>query len=230
VKSSPWSFALALLVIGCSSLRVPELGPRYTPANVRAVPALPKSIRRVALLTIAPHREGSVLASGAENLSNIVEVELRKTGVFEVVLVSEHDLQAWTGRRFWRVDEALPQNFLAHVRDETGCDAILFTGLTAFRPYPPLAIGLELRLVNCADHATVWAVDEILDAGSEPVARSARDYARTRIHVREGEESAVLQSPTRFAHFVSATLLGTLPPRENSLKKSQEPAIPRPAE
>jgi hypothetical protein len=206
-------WAALLFATGCSTLRIPEVGPRYIPTNVHAVDAMPRTVRRIALLPIASHRANSTLASGAEDLSAVLEAELRKTAMFEVVNVSEKQLQEWTGRGAWRAGEVLPQNFFTRLRNETGCDAVVFPTLTTFRPYPPLAIGLDLRLVAGPDHLTLWAVDEVLDAGAVPVARAARDYGRAQIHVREGEEGAVLQSPSRFAGFASATLFATLPTR-----------------
>lgn len=212
------------MATGCSTPRLTDLGPRYKPTNIHAVAAIPTTVRRVALLPIAPHGANNTIASGAEDLAAVLETELRKCAMFEVVSVSERQLQAWTGRGAWRADEALPQNFFARLRSETGCDAVLFPALTTFRPYPPLAIGLNLRLVG-PDQLPLWAVDEVLDAGAAPVGRSARDYGRAQIHVREGDEGAVLQSPTRFAGFVSATLFATLPPREISLKQSEKPPM-----
>jgi hypothetical protein len=217
--------AILLFVTGCSTVQFPELGPRYVPTNIHGVAAMPPTVRRVALLPIAPHRANNTLTSGAEDLSAVLEVELRKTAMFEVVNVSESQLREWTGRGAWRTDEILPQNFFHRLHAETGCDAVLFPALTSFRPYPPLAIGLELRLVTGTDSVTLWAVDEVLDAGAAPVARAARDYGRSQIHVREGEEGAILQSPMRFAGFASATLFTTLPSREKSLKQPAKPTM-----
>lgn len=225
VKSLLLISAFLLLVTGCATPHFPELGSRYEPANVHAVSAMPNTVRRVALLPIAPHRANATIAAGAEDLSDVLETELRKTAMFEVVSVSETQLLEWTGRTAWRADEILPQNFFVRLHQETGCDAVVFPALTTFRPYPPLAIGFDLRLVTGPDHLTLWAVDEVLDAGTGPVARAARDYGRSQINVREGEEGAVLQSPTRFAGFVSATLFATLPPREKTLKQSEKMTI-----
>ena len=84
---------------------------------------------------------------------------------------------------------------------------------------------MELRLVLCADHSTIWAVDEVLDAGDGSVVRAAHDYGRAEIRTRDGEVGAILQSPRRFAQFASATLVATLPPREISLKKPASPTM-----
>lgn len=219
------AWSALLVATGCSTPRIPEFGPRYTPVNIHAVDAMPSTVRRVVLLPIASHRANTTLASGAEDLSAVLETELRKCAMFEVVNVSEKQLQDWTGRGTWRADEVLPPSFFARLHRETGCDAVMFPALTTFRPYPPLTIGFNLRLVAGPDHLTLWAVDEVLDAGAAPVARAARDYGRAQINVREGEEGAVLQSPRRFAGFATATLFATLPPREKSLKLSGKPTM-----
>lgn len=204
---------------------MPEFGARYEPSNIHALDSMPVTVRRVALLPLAPHRANATLAAGAEDFSGILETELRKRVMFEVVNISEQQLREWTGRGTWRAQDLLPETFFARLRQETGCDAVLFPALTSFRPYPPLAIGLDLRLVAGPDQVTLWAVDEVLDAGAAPVARAARDYGRTQIHLRDGEEGAVLQSPRRFASFASAILFATLPPREKPLKENGQPTI-----
>ena len=214
-----------LVMTGCSTPYLPELGPRYQPSNIHAVDLMPATVRRVAMLPIAPSRNESSLAAAAAELSPVLETELRKSGMFEVIHISAEQLRDWTGATAWRADQPLPQNFFKRLSEETGCDAALFPALTAFRAYPPLAIGFELRLVVCSDHSTIWAVDEVLDAGAPPVVRAAHDYSRADIRTHDGEVGAILQSPRRFAQFVSATLMATLPPREISLQKSADPTM-----
>ncbi len=217
--------AVALLATGCSTAHFPELGPRYAPQNLHSVAAMPKTVRRVALLPIVAQHNDRSLVSGANSLTAVVDTELRKSMMFEVVNVSERQLLEWTGRSAWNVENPLPQDFFVRVCEETGCDAVLFPSLTAYRPYPPLAIGFNLRLVANLDLLTLWAIDEVIDAGAAPVGRSARDYGRYQLLVREGDEGAILQSPLRFANFVSATLFATLPPREKSLEQSPKPTM-----
>lgn len=202
---------------GCSTSRDAV---RYAPSNVHSVQVMPQALRRVALLRVATHRGGGELIDGRDSLATVMETELRKCAAFEVVPVSEANLRAWTGRSVWGANEALPQDLIVRIRSETGCDAILLSSLTALHSYPPLSLGLKLKLIDGADHSAVWAVEEVIDAGFQPVARAARDYARTNADARRGDEKDILQSPTRFAHFASATLFSTLPPRENSSKNS----------
>jgi hypothetical protein len=206
------SFALGAalaFVLGCATT-VPDIGPRYQPKNVHAAPVMPLAIRRVALLPITHSNTGVSL--GSESFSSILEAELRKSGAFELINVSPQQLLQWTGKAAWHADEIFPTNFFSRIRDETGCDAVIFPNVTVFRAYPPLAIGLDVKLIECAKQDVLWAIDEVVDAGAAPVARLARDYGREHIH-GAGEESAVLQSPSRFAQFASFTLVQTLPRR-----------------
>jgi hypothetical protein len=166
------------------------------------------------LLPVALHCDTSTMIEGAENLAGVVETELRKAQVFELVRVTPQQLEQWTGRASWRADEALPKNFFQRIKTETGCEAVLFATLTTFRPYPPLAIGWDLRLVEAQSTHVLWAVDEVLDAGAAPVARSAKDYSEAELHAGHGaDDSTVLNSPRRFAQFAAATLTATVPAR-----------------
>jgi hypothetical protein len=212
-----------LAISGCATPYLADLGPRYQPSNVHSVEVMPAKVRRIALLPLATHDERS--AAATTDLAPVLETELRKSGMFEVIHISPRQLRDWTGAAEWRVDRPLPQNFFNRIADETGCDAVIFAALTSFRAYPPLAIGLELRLVTCPEQTTVWAVDEVLDAGAQPVVRAAHDYARAQTRTRDAEVGVILQSPRRFAQYAAATLVATLPPREISLKKSDRPTI-----
>ncbi len=207
--------ALTAVLCGCSTTpsRLADFGPRYRPANFHAPDRLPPSIRRVVVLPLATAKSDGVLDAGAEHFAGVLDAEVRKSGAFEVVTVTPAQLQQWTGRRAWRADEALPVEFFKRLRAETGCDAVLFPALNAYRAYPPLAIGWDLRLIDCAEQRVVWAVDELLDAGAPAVARAARDYGAEQLRGGADEEGAVLQSPRRFAQFSAAALVGTLPPR-----------------
>ncbi len=169
---------------------------------------MPLWFRRVALLPVA-----SAGIEPAPDCASVIEPELRKCARFEVVAVSPRQLTQWFGRGAWRADEALPAGFFKRVAAETGCDAVLFPLVTEFRAYPPLAIGWDLRLVDCADQRVWWAVDEVFDAGTPAVARSARDYAAAGMRSGGDDGHAVLQSPRRFAQYSAAAVIGTLPVR-----------------
>jgi hypothetical protein len=207
------------LLAGCSimpaSMRRAMAAP-YKPANVFARQAkMPETIRRVAVLPIPQSREDATQAAGAYLLQPVFSAELNKRNVFEVISVSAETVQGLLGRGGWSADAPLPDDFFERLRQLTGCDAVVFASLTAYRPYPPLQTGWKVRLVDCRTHETWWAVDEVFDAGSESVISAAEDYARTSLSQPNPllADTGVLQSPLRFGQYTANAVAQTLPCR-----------------
>jgi hypothetical protein len=169
------------LVAGCAtrSLLDPDLtGPFYHPGNYHLTDSkLPEGLRRVAMLPLTSAEDDLASRSGCEALQTIFYGELVKARLFEVALVTPEKLEQITGKPAWSSDDQLPADFLVRIREATSCDAILFSRLSNYRPYPPLAIGWHLLLVNAEDGGIIWKLDEVFDAGEPRVWNSARRYA-----------------------------------------------------
>ncbi|MBE7498740.1 MAG: hypothetical protein HS113_00175 [Verrucomicrobiales bacterium] len=192
-----------------------SLATPYQPANVhRQASTLPVSLRRVALLPVTA-AEDITAQSGVRTLEPVLVAEVRKQGLFEVVPVSRAELREWTGRERWRREEPLPADLLATVREQTGCDAVLFSELSVYQPYPPLMVGWHLSLVEVWTHAAYWSVDEVFDAGSPEVIAAAQAYYRGGLNQPsvQLDSSAILNSPRRFGQYSAAAAVGTLPRR-----------------
>ncbi len=209
------SFALVILFCGCAEVRESPLGPRYHATNVFGMgnPAV-STLRRVAVLPLAPADSSSDMESGIETLGPVLLTELQKRNRFEVAAITRTDMGRWAGKQSLRDDEVLPELFIERIQKETGCDGILFATLTVFRPYTPSAIGWRLKLVSVLDKSVIWAADEVFDAASADVSNSARDYQRKQPELRPGlrEGRKILLSPTAFGHYSVGALLDTLPP------------------
>jgi hypothetical protein len=192
----------------------------YAPANVhRQAATLPASLQRVALLPVTAAGEAAA-QSGARTLEPVLAAELRKQGRFEVVPVSRAELREWTGRESWRREERLPADLLAALREQTGCDAVLFSELSVYQPYPPLMVGWHLSLVEVWTHTAYWTVDEVFDAGSAEVIAAAQAYYRGDLNQPsvQLDSSAILNSPRRFGQYSAAAAVGTLPRRGTPAK------------
>ena len=217
--SCPWtlSIAFAVALTGCHTPRLKDivLGPDYQPANVhRLSDQLPKELRRIAVLPMTCDETHPEALSGTQTLETVMRTELMKTGKFELVAVSPDDLGRWTGRKKWDAEEKLPTGFLQKVREELTCEGVLFCRLTRYRPYPPLAIGWKLKLVEVAQGQTVWAIDEIFDVGEPLVSNAARRYEQQ--HQKGGpltDTPLILTSPARFGQYTASAVFGTMPAR-----------------
>jgi hypothetical protein len=205
------------VLCGCQtgSLKKPVFGPGYQPANVfRAADRLPHQFRRVAVLPLtSDETEGETGAAGSA-LEPVLRTELLKTGKFELIWVAPDALGRLTGRKSWDADATLPSDFFEKLRTEVDCDGVLFCRLSRFRPYPPLAIGWNLKLFETAGIQPLWAVDELFDSGEPAVSNSARRYEQE--HQRGGPSTdipLILTSPARFGQYAAWAVLSTLPER-----------------
>ena len=213
-----WLAAGLLLCSGCAEqnqLRR-SLAKPYHPANLhQSAGTLPLNLRRVAVLPLTTEEKDYAAQTGCTTLEPILIAELRKRALFEVVPVSREQLRAWTGKTGWRQEDTLPEELLIKVQKQTGCDGILFDHLSVYRPYPPLAVGWRMTLIDCAEQVTHWTVDEVFDAGSPSVIKSAQAYFRSQMSQPsvELDSTAVLTSPRRFGQYTASAALGPLPAR-----------------
>jgi hypothetical protein len=206
------------LFTGCKLTRLDEMvaGPGYTPKNVyQSLRQLPVHVRRVAVLPMTCGGDRYEVDAGRELLEPVVTDELGRTRKFELVRVPPEKLRALTGRQTWNAEEALPTGLLRLLRDEMECDAVLFTKLTQFRAYPPLAVGLSFKLVEVDKAEYVWAVDEVFDANEPGVVNDARRFQQTRerLPAALADSRSILHSPSGFGRYAANTVFRTLPAR-----------------
>jgi hypothetical protein len=207
------------LAAGCSVMPASmrrSLATPYKPTNITVREAtLPQTIRRVAVLPLPRSRDDANQAAGASLLQPVLITELAKRNLFEVIPVSSEAIRALTAADGWTVDAPLPPDFFERLRLLTDCDAVVFASLTVYRPYPPLQTGWKIRLVDCREHQTWWAVDEVFDAGTESVAAAAESYARRSLSLPNPllADTGVLHSPLRFGQYAASAVAQSLPGR-----------------
>jgi hypothetical protein len=186
------------------------------PVNVFAYPAkLSLDMRRVAVLPLAAESGGRDLPEGCVALGPVLWEELLKARKFELVTVDAPALRRSTGRSAWTGVEALPADFLGHLRREYACDGVLFAELTLYRAYAPLAVGWRLKLVDVRSGQILWAADELFDAAQPAVYRAAQRHAGPRSFWPFGGEEnwMAANSPRQFGRYAAAAMLDTLPER-----------------
>lgn len=209
---------LALTLAGCASLKPDDavIGPDYLPANVYcASPQLDKAMRSLVVLPLGADAGISDSDDGCVALEPVLRTQLERLRKFELTLVTPQQLHELTGRSLWSAEEELPGDFFTHLRQKFHCDGVLFCQLTQFQPYPPLALGWRLKLVDVESCQVVWAVDEVFDAREKPVANAARRYqqASQSFGSFAPDSQVILTSPGRFAGYSLEAALKTMPIR-----------------
>jgi hypothetical protein len=224
LRHARWIRALLVsgLMFGGCTLPAPRfanftpLTPDYEPGNVYSYgTGISPDLKRVAVLPLACEEQRPELQDGCNVLNPILQSELIKTRKFEVVCVSPESLRNRTGRLTWKGSEVMPRQIFDSLREVYGCDAVLFCQVTAFRAYEPLAIGWRMRLVNAQTGQTVWALDEIVDAGQPSVRDGAAHYASAELQSSQEDRGnwRLRNSPRQFGQYAAAQAFATLPTR-----------------
>lgn len=207
-----------LLVTGCKLPRISDtvIGESYQPQNVhRSSDWLTSNIRRVAVLPVTCDATQNQVEAGRDLLELVLPEELGKTKRFELIPVPPEKLRQWTGRPTWTAEEQLPVDFFKTLRDELGCEAVLFCRVTQFHAYPPLVVGMQLKLVDVQFSQLLWVVDEVIDAAEPSVVNGARRYqqAQEQLPATLADSRSILNSPRRFSRYAASTVFATLPER-----------------
>lgn len=224
--------ALAFLLAGLwpgTSAPVPagEVKPKagaHQPNAYRLDDRLPPQCRRVAVLPLACNASEPDAEEGARTLEPVLHTELAKCALFELVFISPEELRHWTGKTAWAAEEKLPVDLLGRVRAASGCDAVLFARLAHYRPYGPLQVGFNLKLVDAADPRVIyWAADQVYDAGQPAVARQAKGFYHHQAYAGRPlrDNRTILMSPRWFGQFALSSILATLPSRDGGLRISK---------
>jgi hypothetical protein len=152
---------------------------------------------------------------GRDDLEPVLYTELRRANAFESVVVSREQLRDLTGRTEWTATDELPRGFLERLRAATACDAVMFCRLVHYKPYTPVAVGWDIKLVDNTRTQILWAADEVFDAGDEATARAARRYYAEHFQTPSPllDSWSILESPRRFAQYAASTVFATLPAR-----------------
>lgn len=213
--------ACSLVCLAFTGCRTTGLGlaaksPQFRPDNIfKFSNLLDANVRRVAVLPLASVDSRTVLMDGCEALQPVILAELIKTKRFEVVCITPQMLRARTSREVWSAADTLPVDFFEILREVHGCDAVLFTELTEYRAYAPVAVGWRFRLVDARSKHPLWAGDELFDARRPEVAGAARRASGSTgmFGTPPGSDWAVLHSPRQFAAYTVAQMFDTLPVR-----------------
>lgn len=200
--------AFLLLAGGCSSVSKQfdptYIGPFHSVGNIYQVPGgIPQEIHRVAVMPLT-HAPGNRSAErGVPLMIRTVTEELARARAFEIIAITPTKLDNLIGHRSLRADDKLPYNFVPKIKEETGCQAVLFVELTTYRAYPPVALGWKLHLFDLETEELIWAVDEVFDVGQSPVANSLRRHIREHHspHNAAATQLLVLDSPRELARY-----------------------------
>lgn len=178
------------------------------PATVEIVRWLPAGSRIVML----PIYSKEMLGGARQDLDASFRAQLMPVLPYEVVSISRPELASLIGREQISSVEAIPPDALRALREKYAATAVLFTDLTLYRPYRPLAIGVRSKLVSLDSLDILWAADRVVDSSDPATAEAAVHFADPITKASSDRANQViLQSPRRYAGFVAHEIYSTLP-------------------
>ncbi len=195
---------LAVLISGCgsNSTSVPASDYYYLNLNKKLT-----DIGRVAIIELD---NDSSYPQVSNDVTAALFQALQKKQVFGLRVVHQND-PSWRGLQLDR-NSAYTLDELLAIRDALRCDGVLLGTLTEFRPYPHMAVGLRLKLLDLRDGELLWALEQVWDSADKTTEKRIKNYFKS--EKREGfaplHERLAAVSPLEFIKFVSYEVAGTL--------------------
>ena len=101
---------------------------------------------------------------------------------------------------------------LSAIHKTLKCDAVLIGTVTEYHPYPRMAVGLRMKLVDLRDGQLLWALEQVWDSADKTIERRIEKYFQSQM--RSGfaplREGLVVISPLKFIKFVAYEVAETL--------------------
>ena len=195
---------LAVLLFGCrthNSPSAPAANHYYLNPNKK-----PATIGRVAIVELD---NDSSYPQISNDISESLFQELQKKQVFGLTLIRQND-PSWRSLQLQR-DSAYTLEQLLAIRETLKCDGVLLGTVTEYRPYPHMAVGLRLKLLDLRDGQLVWALEQVWDSADKTTDKRIKNYYKS--EKRSGfaplHEGLAAVSPLEFIKFVSYEVAGT---------------------
>ena len=139
----------------------------------------------------------------SEDVTESLHQSLQKKQWFNLSLLKQTDA-AWKALEV-RPDSAYTLEQLMTARKLLGTDALLIGTVTSYSPYPRMAMGLQLKLVDLRTGQVVWAIQQIWDTADKATQERIKKYFEQQLRSDFspiGEQLATL-SPINFVKFIT---------------------------
>lgn len=202
------------MVLGAAFSGCEVYEPYETPLNYyRTQDKAVSEFGRVALVEL---NNDSAIPDVSVNLSEALYQELLKKQIFGLTFVAETD-PAWRSMQL-KPDVAYTLEQLMEIRNTLKCDAVLIGSVTSYKPYPHMAVGVELRMIDLTQGQLLWALEQVWDTTDKGTGQRMRKYYGDLVIGTErlsfiGPESPNAQlgfvSLLKFVKFVAYEVAGT---------------------
>jgi hypothetical protein len=146
----------------------------------------------------------------SEDITESLHQSLQKKQWFNLSVLKQTDA-AWEALEV-KPDSAYTLEQLLAARKLLGTDALLIGTVTSYSPYPRMAMGLQLKLVDLRTGQVVWAIQQIWDTADKATQQRIKKYFDQQLRSDFspiGEQLATL-SPLNFIKFITYEVTETM--------------------
>jgi hypothetical protein len=164
------------------------------------------TIGRVAIVELQNHSSYPQISA---DVTFSIYQALQKKQVFGLTPILQ-DSPLWRSLQL-DPDTSYTLEQLLAIREALKCDGLLLGTITEYRPYPHMAIGLHMRLLDLRDGQLQWALEQVWDCDDKTTEKRIESYFKS--EKRPGfaplHEKLAAVSPIEFIKFVSYEVAGT---------------------
>ncbi|MFC1633486.1 hypothetical protein ACFL5Z_01480 [Planctomycetota bacterium] len=197
-------FFLTVFTIGCEIPQNPAQTQNYYYLNPN------KKLSSIGRVVIVELNNESSYTQISTDVTETLFQSLQKKQVFGLTVVRKND-PSWRSLRLEK-DSTLDLNQILTIQETLKCDGLLLGTITEFRPYPHMAIGLRLKLLDLQDGELIWALEQVWDSSDKTTEKRIKDYFKSRkgSGLTPLHEQLAIVSPLEFIKFVSYEVSETL--------------------
>lgn len=144
------------------------------------------------------------------DLTEALFVALQKKQLFGLSVIHQDD-PAWRGlQENLESLQALKQ--LLAMRDALKCNGLLVGTVTEYQPYPRMAVGLRLKLLDLTDGQLLWGLEQVWDSADASIRQRIQQYSREELRSGSAplQDEMVVISSLRFGRFIAYEVAETL--------------------
>jgi hypothetical protein len=169
-----------------------------------------KTLTTVGRVAIVELENNSSYPQVSADITTALFQALQKKQFFGLTIVHRDD-PSWRSLQL-EGDSTYSLDQLLSIRETLKCDGLLVGTITEFRPYPHMAAGLRLKLLDLRDGQLLWALEQVWDSADKTTEKRIEDYFKS--EKRSGfeplNEQLAAISPFEFIRFVSFEVAETL--------------------
>jgi hypothetical protein len=197
-----------ILLEGCQIYRASESVPEYSYLNPST------DITTIGRVTIVELANNSAYPKISADVTEALFLALQKKQIFGLTKVYQDDpafqsLKIEPDAAYYTFEQ------LYAISKTLKCHAVLVGTITQYKPYPHMAIGLRLRLLDLNNGQLLWAVEQVWDSTDKTTKSRIKNHFQGQAFsgVESLREQVTVISQLEFIRFVTYEIAETLQPK-----------------